>query len=210
MAYTRNWDSTAPAGSGQVSAGDDSIRAMKEDLQERLESIFTDIDVDPLTLLPAVMAGAGAQVGRVLLFGPHGFEAVNDNDDTRHNTESFEFNASGLTGVGSIRLPHGATIQKIEAVMDKGVCANVTFELVKVAYLTAAQTIIDTVVRAAAGLGLSAGVILNPPGIGEVVDINTYHYVGRFTAGAFVPPLQGPRLYAVRITVDLDSTLEYI
>lgn len=49
MAYTRNWNISDPADTDQAKYGAQEIREFKEDTKERFESIFTGIDVYPLT-----------------------------------------------------------------------------------------------------------------------------------------------------------------
>ena len=50
MAHTRNWDNADPADTDAASAGAQEIREFKEDVGERVESVFNDIDDDPMVL----------------------------------------------------------------------------------------------------------------------------------------------------------------
>src|SRR4051812_30977592 len=131
MAYTQTWDAAynaTPAGGAQLSGGDDAIRDLKRDLYERLTKILADINADPPTLLASVLGTIGAQTNRIMSFGPHTFDAVNDNDDTDHQSSYLGMNSTGLTFNGSIYLPHGITIMKLEASMDKQAAADCSCE----------------------------------------------------------------------------------
>ncbi len=48
MTYTRDFDVTTPADGDLLSAGDDSIRDFKVDVEERLASAYVDINADPM------------------------------------------------------------------------------------------------------------------------------------------------------------------
>src|SRR3990167_10855283 len=50
MAYTQNIDEATPAGSAAANTADDELRAVKRDFKERLESVFEDVDNDPLQM----------------------------------------------------------------------------------------------------------------------------------------------------------------
>jgi len=136
-----------------------------------------------------------------MLFGPHIFSSRNDDDDTNHNDANYQHNDTGLTSVGSLYLPHGITIKKLEAIMDRSLGADVSCELYKINLATGAKTVLDTAIRAVAGIGIASGAIANPPGIGEVVDVTAFHYACRFFAAGFV--LNQPKIYGVRLFVDV-------
>lgn len=204
MAFTDTWDAAfnnAPAGSAQISGGDDAIRQTRLAVFERLAAILDDPNVDPPTIKTAVLGTLGAQTGVVMAFGPHMMDAVNDEDDTRHEVDGFEHQDTGLTSFGSLYLPSGITIQKLQASMDKSLSANCTCTLFKINIHTGARTDLDAAVRAVAGIGLSDGAIANPPGIGDVVDSTNYVYGVEFVAAGFV--LTKPKLFAVLLTVDV-------
>lgn len=205
MAYTDTWDAAfnlTPAGGAQISGGDDAIRQLKLAIFERLSDILVDINADPPSLNIAILGTIGALVDVPMLFGPHILEATNDEDDARHNDENFQLTDPGLTARGSLYLPHGITIKKLEASMDRGLGSDCSCELFKVHYGTGVKTVIDTVLRNVAGIGLSAGAIANPPGIGEVVDANTYHYGVRFF-GTPIALFAQHKFYCVKLTVDV-------
>ena len=211
MAYTDTWDAAfnaAPAGGAQVSGGDDQIRQDKLAVYQRLLTLVNDINADPLTLKTAAMGTIGAITGRKLGFGPHLFESRNDEDDTDHQDAYIGMNTSGLTIVGSLKLPHNATIKKIEASMDRGAAATCSLELYKINLTSGAKTSLDTAVRGVAGVGISAGAIANPPGINDVVDVGTYAYSARFFADGWI--VTSPKLYGVIVTVDIASIADYV
>lgn len=205
MAYTQTWDpayNATPAGAAQLSGGDDSIRNLKRELYERLLTLVNDINADPLTLQSATLGTIGAHTGHVMVFGGNIFEAVNDDDDTRHEDSGFEHQDNGQTSYANLYLPNGITIQKLQASMDRSLSPDVSLELYKINYHTGAKTVLDTVVRAVGGIGLSDGAIAYPvPGIGEVVDSVNFVYGCRFFAGAFA--LTNPKILAVKLTVDV-------
>jgi len=49
MAFTRDYEITTPAGTEDVSSGDDRIRAFKADIEERLENMFYGFNADSTT-----------------------------------------------------------------------------------------------------------------------------------------------------------------
>jgi len=65
VAYTRDYDVTTPADGDLLSSGDDAIRDFKVDVEERLLSVYKDIDVDPLEPKDASIPGAALKDGAV-------------------------------------------------------------------------------------------------------------------------------------------------
>lgn len=204
MAFTDVWDAPfnlAPADNAQVSGGDDAIRQLKVAVYERLAAILTDLNVDPPTIKLSVLGTIGAQTDRIMAFGPHTLEAVNDEDDTDHQSAYIGMNTSGLTLNGSIYVPDGITIQRVQASMDRQNAASCSMELFKHNLTTGVKTTLDTVVRGVAGIGVSDGAIANPPGIGDVVDSDNYVYGVRFFAAGWI--VSGPRFYGLKLFVDV-------
>lgn len=211
MAYTRTWDAAyygAPAGGAQVSGGDDAIRDTRFDMKQRMDTLVNDWNADPLTIKATALGVLGQITGRKLSFGPHTFDAVNDNDDTDHQSGYLGMNTTGLTFNGTLYLPHGISIMKLEASMDKGLAATCSLELFKINLTSGAKTVLDTAVRSVAGVGITAGAIANPPGILEVTDSATYVYGARFFADAWV--ITGPKFYGITLTVDIPSIAAYV
>src|SRR3990167_9493371 len=68
MAYTVAWDETSPAGTDQISLGDDKIREFKVQLRERLNVIFTDFTVDPVVFNPNISDSGTTTVINVATF----------------------------------------------------------------------------------------------------------------------------------------------
>lgn len=200
MPYTRGWNDGTPAGARAANQIDDAIREFKVDLHERMDSTFAvDWTADPVVAKDTIL---GKSTARIMIFGPHGFHAVNDEDNVRWEKEAIRMNETGLTINGTIYLPHGLTITKFEAAMDRGAAANCVAKLHRVAYATGvASAAIDTATRAIAGVGITAGA---GGVLAEVVDSSTNFYMVEFTAAGWV--ITGPRLFAVRLTVDVPGS----
>lgn len=60
MAYTRNWDTADPADTDEAKYGAQEIREFKIDDEERFESVFDDIDTDPLAIASLPFKDQGA------------------------------------------------------------------------------------------------------------------------------------------------------
>ena len=69
MAHTRNWDNTDPADTDEAKYGAQEMREFKTDVEERLESVFDDIDDDPLELaLPEMAADPDATANKFKIY----------------------------------------------------------------------------------------------------------------------------------------------
>lgn len=198
MPYTRGWNDGTPAGSRAANQIDDAIREFKVDVHERMDSTFAvDWLADPVVAKDSII---GKVTGRFMIFGPHIFEARNDEDNTDHDDEYFEMLDTGLTIVGSAYLPHGITVKKLEASMDRQGAATASLAFYKVNYTTGVPTTIDTVTKNVGGIGIHAGA---GGALTEIIDSSINHYAFKFTGAFFVG--SGPRLYCVRLTVDIPS-----
>lgn len=58
MPYVNSLDPASPPDNQAVSLGDDRIRETRGGIKERLETVFTGIDVDPLAFQPGIIPGA--------------------------------------------------------------------------------------------------------------------------------------------------------
>lgn len=120
MAYTRTpWDPTTPAGSAQVSAGDNEIRAIKQDILERLESFFEDIDADPLVPKASAIDALTVVTGKKLIIGPHSGNFTADNDEWARSDTYVWADLSGPAFRREIPLPVGCTITNIKVYVER-------------------------------------------------------------------------------------------
>ena len=204
MAYSRSWDITSPAGSGQVSGGDDAIRAMKEDIEERLESIFEDIDDDPLEFKPSVIGSIGAKTGKTLIIPAEAFTPTEDDDDVTWFDQYVQSDNSGDREMKApVILPPGVTITKIEFLWNKQTLAGLRGELLSVDFDTGVA--LNTVAGPFDETG--AGVVLTDSGaMSYVIDPDLIYKIrikptSLVTADRVV-------IYGVRITYDASDATE--
>lgn len=202
MAYTRNWDNTSPAGGSQLSAGDDAIRAMKVDLDERLSSVFEDIDVDPLALKSTAVGSIGAATGKQIILGPHEFAPAQDDDNIAWGADYVTFdNGPNVVMRAPVILPIGVTITLIELLADKSTATQISAVLRGKGFTGTPAAAADkhsAIVRTAAGVGIDSSGALT---IAVVADEMLFMEVTGAIGG-------NARLYGVRITYDASSAAE--
>lgn len=136
MAYARTWDSTTPQGTAQISLGDDAIRALKEDLQARLLTLVTDLDLDPLVLKPTVVGSIGSKT-KQLVIPPEAFVPTEDDDDiTYFDTYVQSDNSGDREMKAPVILPPGVIITEIEFVWNRQSMTGIVGELFGVGFDT--------------------------------------------------------------------------
>lgn len=205
MAYTRNWDNTSPAGSAQISGGDNAIRAMKEDIDERLSSVFEDIDADPLVLKSTVVGSIGAGTKKMVISGGF-FQPSADEDDTSYQGRSMVSDNSGDRQLfAPVLLPVGAMITEVEVLWDKRTLSGVQCTLRVVDFDTALGE--ADVVQI---INTTAGVQLTPTGGMAPYEVlaDTYLYIVTEPTTAGLLDADRYTLYGVRITYTVDSVAE--
>lgn len=160
MAYTRNWDNAAPAGSSQVSGGDNSIRAMKEDLEERLESFFEDIDADPLTAKAGAIDTLTAVEGKILMIHPAEGKLPTDEGGWTLTDDEIEIGANALR-IPITSLPVGCIITNIKMYVNRGLGTQVEVKLksATVGVIPAAEDHWDETVTDAGNQEVDSGVL---------------------------------------------------
>jgi hypothetical protein len=206
MAYTRNWDNTTPAGSSQVSAGDDSIRSMKEDISQRLLSVFVGIDADPLVLKPDVVGSIGAATKKMIVPGVAFQPSENGTDDVTYQGMSMVSDNSGDRQVfAPLILPPGTVITLVELLSDKRTLAGIECSVIKAPFsvVPVETTAVGPITNTTAGIQLtSSGAVAY-----DVTDADYLHImVVPTTAGLL--GVDRFTLYAVRITYQATSALE--
>jgi hypothetical protein len=189
MAYTRNWDSTTPAGSAQLSAGDDAIRALKEDLEERFATLVDDIDADPWVLKEDQVGTIGSKVGKTLTLGPHILQPRQDEHDIEYQLNYVQFDGTE-TQQGTFQLPPDVTITGFEAFVDPFSGVTVTVTLYKTNITTGVVADIAAVTRSSAGIGPTS----DPGVLAEVVHADQAYCIKMVGNGC--------RAYGFRITYD--------
>lgn len=207
MVFTRNWDSTTPAGSAQISAGDDAIRALKVDLEERMASVFEDIDADPLVLKASVIGAIGAATKKLVISGSL-FQPVDDEDDVSYQGRSMVSDDGGSRELfAAVQLPVGVTITEIEVLWNKRTLSGIQCTLVEVEFATTlAETDVAVVTNTTAGVQLTDTGGMAPYEV--TADTYLYLVVEPTTAGL----LDSDRftLYGVRLTYEASNATETI
>lgn len=202
MAYTRTWDSTTPTATSQLSAGDDAIRALKVDVEERLSSLVDDIDDDPLALKSTAVGSIGAKTGKQIIIGPHAFTPVADDDNTSWQAAYVQIDdGPNVTLRAPVILPIGAVITKVELLADKNTANQVTGVLRGAGFSATPSAPADkhtALTRTAAGAGIETSGTLS---IDVVADELLFVEVAGDTAG-------NARVYGVRITYDVSNATE--
>ena len=154
MAYTRNLDDTIPLGSAQVSGGDDALRALAKDLKERLTSTFVDPNADPMVIKSTSLP---ATTGGILIIPGTALQPHFDDDDIEYHEDYWRSdNNANFYATAGFWLPAGYKITLIEVLGDKAAAANFDTKLWIVDFTTGVPTLVTTVNRSAAGIGISA------------------------------------------------------
>lgn len=202
MAYTRTWDSTTPTATSQLSAGDDAIRALKVDLEERLSSIVDDIDADPMVLAETAVGSIGAKTGKAIIIGPHAFSPVADDDNVSWQAQYVQLDdGPNVTVRAPLLLPIGAVITKVELLGDKNTANQITCVVRGAGFSASPSAPADkhtALTRTAAGAGIETSGTLS---IAVVADELLFIEVAGDTNG-------NARLYGVRITYDVSDATE--
>lgn len=200
MAYTNAvFDPSVPAGASQLSGGDDTIRAAKLDLKERLETFFVDVDDDPLVVQSTILDTIGAKNGKKMLIAGIAFE-----DATGLGILNDLFYQSNGNPVRdcffTLTLAPGTVIKTIEALWDKNGNGGCQLDLLSTAFDTGvAQTTPVTLLETAAGIKLTSSGVITV----NVLD-TTYLVLRARVTGAVGG--QALHLYAVRVTYDAATT----
>lgn len=117
MAKSYEWTNDEPQPTGLVANGDDAIRRLRLEIQERMSDI-ANWTADPVTLLDSIFA----QTGKILVV--HG-TAFKTNVDTASYDESGISLVSGTSPlIAPISLPVGATVTGIRFLVTSGDAAT--------------------------------------------------------------------------------------
>lgn len=130
MAYTRVWDNAAPPDGRDADEIGAAIRELRVDLNQRLLTAFTDIDLDPLVPVPAI---SGAVTGRALMISPFAatwrepaqITITPGSGYVRIVTDVFTFNSGAI----SVIVPVGYTIVEIDARYSASTGDTITWAL---------------------------------------------------------------------------------
>lgn len=202
MAFTRTWDSTTPTATSQLSSGDDAIRALKVDVEERLSSLVVDIDADPLELSEDAVGSIGAKTGKQIIIGPHSFQAVDDDDNVSWQAQYVQLDdGPNVTVRAPVILPIGVTITKVELLGDKNTANQISCVLKGAGFSAAPSAPAakhTALTRTAAGAGIETSGTLS---IAVVADELLFVEVAGDTNG-------NARLYGVRLTYDAGDATE--
>lgn len=187
MPYTRAWNEATPAGTRAANQIDDAIRELKVDIRERMETtLVVDWDVDPVVAKPDI---SGAVTGKYLLFGPHGLQSQDDEDDTDYRNNHVEMEI-GKTLYMDLVVPIGITITEFAATVDRMAAGTVTVKLIRQEFSTGVQTDIATVTRNVDSIGVTTSGVL------AETTTNDRLYVVSFTSNNVI---LGSRFYGCRI-----------
>jgi hypothetical protein len=196
MPYTNaTFDPAVPAGSSQLSAGDDSVRTLKLDIKERLETLVVDFDDDPLEILPGVIAGlTPPHVGRKKIIPFSSFIYGRSDEVNIYNSNVAQSDDTGRSFFASVDLPHGSIIKEVEVIWNRAVNVSLQLEVFSVTFDAAVtRSSIVIVTETGAGIQLSSSGPLSY----AITEDETI-------AIEVTPPSAGEifLIYAVRITYD--------
>lgn len=205
MAYT-TWDETAPADSAQLSAGNDAIQLLKEQIRERMNSILkatpnnwedADGTVDEIEV---DLSAVGIRTDVALYYGPSQFNTISDEDFNLTDTYYESDDESNKHIYLDFQLPVGAHIKSVNAMVSRTGSNTITLGFYRRAYNTTP------------GLTVLGSDTLSADG---VTDVQVY--AGDYTipdAESFVLKLQNGgdriRVYGVKIVLDLPGVETYV
>lgn len=193
MPFLYTWDDTVPAGSQPANTIDDHIRRLRVEIHERMDSAFVDDwTADPLVLKSSLVGGA---TGRQICF-PASLGIVDTSAALDLEGSSYEGIGVTVRVIFPLVLPHGITITKIEAEIDKRGTADVIWNLWRKA-IGGAATLLHTVHHTAVGQ-----VVSDTGAITEVVD-GAYAYYIESPTGTSVR-----NFFGFRVTYDRTSSVD--
>jgi len=194
MPYTRSWNEATPAGTRAANQIDDAIREFKVDLRERMNStLVNDWTVDPVVAKSAI---SGLVNGKYLLFGPHILTNRQDEHDTSHQEEYFQFDGTEASQ-GSLIFPLGITIVEFAVLVNKVSGVNMTIEFYRTSFTTGVKTSIHTLTHSAVGITQSTS-----PALADVPDLDRMYHIRAVGNGC--------RFYGARFKYNTPSSVAVI
>lgn len=157
-AYTNVWSNSIPAGSVAANLIDDHIRQLRLDVDERLASFFTDIDVDPLvpknaSIPIAAINGSAAQGLGIWHHWSEGCVMAStmlwDGTNRLYTTEAT--GTGNMTWLMPCQVPVGGVVTTIAAAVNKVAGATISLTFYKVDQSNGSETSLGTVSSATTG-----------------------------------------------------------
>jgi hypothetical protein len=205
MPYTNPWSVVIPAGGVQAKLIDDHIRQLRLDLGERfLDTLFTDMALDPLVLKDAVK---GKKVDKKLIIpfsdfikGSLGKEFLFDQYKLTAFTDTVPL-------ICPIQLPPGVTLKRIEFMNDRVDAGSVIFDLRKRDFGAGFPNNDNALVATVTNNGPVGVVVSAPADFAEVIDANHFYWVVVDATGTAGNSFQ---IMGIRLTYDAPDSLSTI
>lgn len=136
MSYTNVWSDTIPLGTDLASTIDDSIRQLRLDIHDRMNSIVSDWTADPVVLQPNV---AIATTQKNLFIHHSAFHKDDDRSTELRTAEKVTVTPFATSTLlwAPVVLPIGATITGVVFNLTQGVGLPCNIKLRKVVFNTA-------------------------------------------------------------------------
>lgn len=197
MAYTNVWNEAAPAGSANANTIDDIIRAHKLDIRERMNDVVVDWTADPVVI---DVTGIGVRTGVDLYFSHEILHGEQDDDDISWIEAYFQSDDEERFVRGSVRLPLGAVVKEVSAIIDINAAASVELRLQRRSHSTTP------------GVVPVANISTSSTGVFDLAALGLNHTV---VPGAYYIQFTNPgggrfRVYGIRIRIDVAGLSAYI
>lgn len=208
MAYTRDYDVTAPPGTELAKNIDNQIRAFRTDIKERLDTLLRPIDEDdedetpPIDRDPLVLGDqyTGFKEDKKMNIGFAAFSASSIGKEYYYDDDKLIAFTDTDVLVAPLILPIGVVVKTVELLADKNDAGTITWKVKWRPFGAGATATLETVIHSTTGLSSSITTI--DPLISGVNEDNIYWIAleGTGTAG------KSFYVYGARVTYDtLDS-----
>lgn len=205
MAHTRAWVVTSPAGTVQAKQIDDEIRKLRVDIDERMADIAVDFTADPVVLKAQYL---GNVVGKQLVIPYSAFTSSRGPFGTKevmvYAGYLNAFTDSPLL-LAPVILPPGATVTKIEVMIDKGDAASIAWDFYSRSFAAgearpgSQAAMVSLIHKTEAG----ANVLVSDSGVVALpIDAAHLYYIAVDGVGAAGNSFD---LYGARVTYDVDD-----
>lgn len=185
MAYTRVWSEAIPAGTDAASSIDDSVRALRLDIRERMTDLVNSWSADPVVAQDKI---TGKAASKQLIIAPYAFDTGGAYSVPPDDKKLWIGTANARC---SVEIPAGCTITAVDVLIDNNP-GNVTINFKRVTY-DAAETVttLATVVSASTGVVIRA---LAGAGLPHLVLTNNRYLIECIPVGGTSMGIHGARI----------------
>lgn len=140
--YSNDWTANRPLGSAQANTVDDEIRALRLDIQERMNDLVEDWTADPVKINPTSLPQSTAIK---LFIGPYGIQPGVQGDVNQHYGDGGFQSASAQSSTRcNVSLPVGCVVTKFEVMALVSTSPSLAVTLMKTTWVAGGTSITVT------------------------------------------------------------------